>query len=122
MTNVVHRFFREMILERRRKWQHPTIDIHEDHFVFTRRRRPLRVLWSDVSQIDAGVLAMVSGDLFYVAVVVKGTRLEMDEFVDGFLPFENAIFVRWPEVKAKWHELHKAHAHKDILTTLWKRA
>jgi hypothetical protein len=122
MTNIVHRFFREMILERRRKWQRPTIDIRDEHFIYTRRRKPLRVLWSDVSQIDAGVLAMVSGDLFYVALVVKGARLEIDEFADGFRLLENAIFARWPDVQAKWLELHKAHAHKDILVTLWKRA
>jgi len=122
MTNIVHRFFREMVIERRRKWQRPTIDIRADHFIYTRRRKPLRVMWSDVTQIDAGVLAMVSGDLFYVGIAVKGERLEIDEFVDGFRLLENVIFERWPNVQAKWLELHKAHQHKDVLVTLWKRA
>ena len=78
--------------------------------------------WKDIVQIDAGVIALVSGDLFKIAIVsASGMRWEMDEFVDGFAALEAEIFKRFPSVHDKWLELHRAHAHRDILETLWKR-
>lgn len=122
MANAVQRFFREWGIERRRKRERATVDVREDHLVFTRRRKPLRVNWADVSQVDAGVMALVSGDLLYVTISATNvTRLMIDEFVDGFAALENALFARWPQIREKWNELHRAHTHQDILVTLWKR-
>jgi len=121
MANVIQRFLREWAIERRRKAERATVDVRDDHIVYTRRRKPLRAKWDEITQIDAGVLALVSGDLFYVAIVANGKRWEIDEFVDGFAALENAIFARFPDAREKWLELHRAHAHRDILHVLWKR-
>jgi hypothetical protein len=121
MPNVVQRFLREWKIERQRKRQRPTVDLKGEEIVFTRRRKRERLAWDAIVQIDAGVLALVSGDLFYVAIVAPNLRWEMDEFVDGFAALEAEIFKRYPTVRDKWTELHRAHAHNDILVTLWKR-
>lgn len=121
MPNVMQRFLREWRIERRRKRQRPTIDLRGDEIVFTRRRKPQRVAWNAITQIDAGVLAMVSGDLLYIVITAPGLRWEIDEFADGFAGLENALQSRMPGVREKWLELHRAHAHNDILVTLWTR-
>jgi len=121
MANVVERFLREWKIERRRRRQRPTVDIRSEEIVYTRKRKAQRVSWDAITQIDAGVLALVSGDLLYVAIVAPNTRWEIDEFVEGFANLETAIQARFPTVREKWLELHRAHAHNDILVTLWKR-
>ncbi len=121
MANIFQRFFREWAIERRRKAERATVDLKGEEIVYTRRRRPQRMAWKDIVRIDAGVVALVSGDLFKVAIVSEKMRWEIDEFVDGFAALEAEIFKRFPSVHDKWLELHRAHAHRDILETLWKR-
>lgn len=121
MPNVMQRFLREWRIERRRKRERATVDLKGDDIVYSRRRKKQNIAWDAITQIDAGVLAMVSGDLLYVAIVARNLRWEIDEFVDGFAALETAIQSRFPAVREKWLELHRAHAHNDILVTLWKR-
>lgn len=121
MPNVMQRFLREWRIERRRKRERATVDLRGEEIVYTRKRKPQRIAWEAIAQIDAGVLAMVSGDLLYVVIAGSNLRWEIDEFVDGFAALETAIQSRYPSVREKWLELHRAHAHNDILVTLWKR-
>jgi hypothetical protein len=117
----MQRFLREWRIERRRKRERPTVDLRGEEIVLTRSRKAQRIAWDAVTAIDAGVLALVSGDLLYVAVIAPNLRWEIDEFVEGFSNLEAAIQSRFPAMREKWLELHRAHAHNDILVTLWKR-
>ncbi len=121
MPNVMQRFLREWRIERRRKRQRPTVDLKGEEIVYTRRRKAQRVGWNAITRIDAGVLALVSGDLLYVAIEAPNLNWEIDEFTEGFANLETAIQSRFPDVRAKWLELHRAHAHNDIRVTLWTR-
>jgi hypothetical protein len=121
MPNVIKRFLREWKIERRRRRELATVDLKGDEIVYTRRRRRQRVAWDAIAQIDGGVLALVSGDLLYVVIVAPNLRWEIDEFTEGFAGLETAIHERIPGVREKWLELNRAHAHNDILVTLWKR-
>jgi len=121
MPHVIQRFLREWSIERRRRRERATVDLKGDEIVYTRRRKAQRVAWDAITEIDAGVLAMVSGDLLYVVIVAPGLRWQIDEFTEGFSGLENAVQARFPTVREKWLELHRAHGHNDILVTLWKR-
>jgi len=121
MPNLIQRFLREWRIERRRRRERATVDLKGDEIVYKRRRKAQHVKWSEITEIDGGVLAMVSGDLLYVVIVAPNLRWQIDEFTEGFAGLETAIHTRIPGVREKWLELNRAHAHNDILVTLWKR-
>ena len=45
-----------------------TFDLIPDGFVFTRRNKPVRMLWNEVVQIDAGMREYLTLDLFFAVI------------------------------------------------------
>ena len=105
-----------------RRGVYGTIDLVPDGFVYTRKGRAARILWNDVQRIDAGVLDLLTSDLFYVVVHTASQNLTIEEIVDGFRQLENGIFERWPQVQESWTALYRAPAsqprHETLLRTI----
>lgn len=101
-----------------RRGVYGTIDLIPDGFVYTRKRRSARILWNDVKRIDAGVLDLLTSDLFYVVVHTASENFRIEEIVDGFRQLENAIFERWPQIQEPWTALYKAPASQPRFETL----
>lgn len=120
MTNIITRFIREVMEPRRRRKDHAAIDVSEDGFVFTRRRKPASMKWDGVSEIAAGMRAIISGEIFYAVISGDGQRLEIDEFVEGFSNLETALFQHFPSVRARFTALQVEPAGDDRLEVLWK--
>ena len=109
-------------LTRSRRRHVATIDIVPDGFVFSWRKRERRVLWAEVSRIDAGIRDYLSFDGLYVVIFAGTKKLELDELDDGFRQFEAELFERWPQIREPWNKLLGANPHEPQYETLWQRA
>jgi hypothetical protein len=108
-------------LRRKRHKQIPTIDVNDDGFVFTFRKREDRMRWDEVTRIDAGMRDYLSFDALYVVMIAGKQEIEIDELDDGFRVFEQALFARWPEIRTAWNKLLASNPHEPQHLTLWRR-
>ncbi len=108
-------------VSRSRRKHVATIDIAPDGFVFTWRGRRSGMLWTDVSRIDAGMRDFLTFDGLYVMIFAGPSKIEVDEFDDGFRQFENELFRRWPQIREPWHRLLGTSPHEPQYETLWQR-
>lgn len=114
------RLWQEMGEGRKRRKEHATIDLKPDGFVFARKRKPVTMDWSDVTEIAGGTHAMITGELFYVVIAGGGHRLEINEYVDGFSAFEQALFERFPSVRERILKLQTTPSEHERFETMWK--
>ncbi len=98
-----------------------TVDIIPDGFVFTRRTTPVRILWDEVTQIEAGTRDYLTVDLFFTAIRTARGTVWIDEMVDGFRQLEAGVFEHWPWIRERWLELHAAPPHQPQRETLWRK-
>lgn len=108
-------------LTRSRRKRIGTIDVSNDGFVFTFRRRETTIRWSEITRIDAGMRDYFSFDGLYVIVYAGAVKLELDELDDGFRQFESAVFERWPQTRERWNKLLATSPHQPQYETLWQR-
>lgn len=98
-----------------------TIDVNQDGFVLTLRKRENRMRWTDVTRIDAGVRDYLSFDGLFILMWAGTAKIELDELDDGFRQFENALFERWPQIRSTWNKLLAGNPHEPQYETLWRR-
>lgn len=117
-------FFRRVrnTLTHSRRRHIATIDVSQDGFLFTFHKRETHILWADVERIDVGVRDYFSFDALYVVLFAKKGKLEIDELDDGFQPFENALFERWPQIREGWIKLLAGNPRQPQHATLWRQA
>lgn len=108
-------------LRRKRHKQTPTIDVNDDGFVFSFRKRESRMRWAEVTRIDAGMRDYLSFDALYVVMFAGKREIEIDELDDGFRVFEHALFARWPGIREAWNKLLASNPHEPHHLTLWRR-
>ena len=99
-----------------------TFDLLPDGFIFTNHRKPVTIRWDEIVQIDAGVRDYLTIDVFFAVIHTARTNVEIDELVDGFRQMESYVLERWPNVKARWHELQSGAPHQPHYESLWRRA
>lgn len=97
------------------------IDVLADGFVFTRSGRRQKIGWDEVVQIDGGTRDTISIDLFFAVFHTARGKLALDEYDDGFHPFETAVFARWPQIREQWIALQCGPLHQPQALTLWRR-
>ncbi len=98
-----------------------TIDMTDEGFIFTRRKRATTVRWADVTQIDAGMRDYFTFDGLYVVVHRGNRKVELDELDDGFLQFEDTMIQRWPHIRESLNRLQAGKLHEPQYETLWRR-
>ena len=98
-----------------------TIDLLNDGFLLTQRKRKIEIRWDDVVQIDGGVVDTLSLDLLFVVFKTSTQSVTVDELHDGFRTFESAIFERWPTLREHWVQLQCGPLHQPKYETLWQR-
>lgn len=108
-------------LARSRRRHTATIDVTEDGFVSTLKKRESRMRWADVSRIDAGMRDYLSFDALYVVMFAGKRQIEIDELDDGFRVFEHSLFERWPQIRDAWNKLLASNPHEPQHETLWRR-
>jgi hypothetical protein len=108
-------------LNHSRRKRMATIDLAPDGFLLTFRKRERRMRWADIDRIDAGIRDYFSFDGLYVVLFTAKTKLEIDELDDGFQPFENALFERWPQIRDDWNKLLIGNPREPQHATLWRR-
>lgn len=97
------------------------VDMTDDGFVFTARRRETRVRWDDVMRIDAGVRDCLTFDVVYFQIHSRTATIYIEELDEGFRQFEHTVLARWPEIRGAWEELQKAELFAAQHRTLWRR-
>jgi len=98
-----------------------TIDMVADGFICSERGRETAIHWNDVTRIEAGLRDLLTIDIFFVVIRAGAHELMIEEFADGFRQLENAIFERWPDVRAQYHALQNGEPHRPRRQTLWQR-
>jgi hypothetical protein len=99
-----------------------TLDVVPDGFVCARNGKSIRIAWDEIEQVDAGVRDMLTADMFYVVLHTPSGNHAIDELYDGFRQLENAMFERWPHIKAQWTSLYAGPPFQPRRETLWRRA
>ena len=98
-----------------------TLDVIPDGFIFTQREKPVQILWSEITQIDAGMQDYLMLDVFFAVLRTAREAVTVDELVDGFRHLENGVFEHWPQVRARWLALQGGPAHQPQYENLWRR-
>jgi hypothetical protein len=97
-----------------------TLDLIPDGFEFTERNAPMRILWSEITRIDAGMRDYLTVDLFFTVIHTAHETARIDELVDGFRHLETSVFAHWPEVRDRWLALQGTPHHQPQCETLWQ--
>lgn len=98
-----------------------TVDLTPDGFVLTQAKTSETALWTDITQIDAGVIDALASDRFYTVLHRTGHRFVIDEFTDGFQQLEFAIFERWPQIRKRWVAVYTGAPSEPRYEVLWRR-
>ena len=109
------------LAQTRRRSRICTIDLVDDGFVLTVRKRPRRVPWSDIVRIDAGIRDYVSSDELYFVMATAKLQLEIQELDDGFRLFELELFARWPQIREPIETMQRGNPHEPAFATVWRR-
>lgn len=97
-----------------------TLDLIPDGFEFTERHAPVRILWDDITRIDAGMRDYLTVDLFYTLIHTAQETVTIDELVDGFRHLETSVFAHWPQIRERWLALQGTPHHQPRFETLWQ--
>ena len=97
-----------------------TLDLIPDGFEYTGARRTVRILWHEITQIDAGMRDLLTIDVFFAVVHTPRESAIVDEFVDGFRQLEQGIFEGWPQVRERWLSLQAGPPRQPRFETLWR--
>ena len=97
-----------------------TFDLVPDGFIFTQRNMPVKILWSDITQIDGGMRDYLTVDIFFVVIHTANKKVIIDELVDGFRQLEYGILEHWPEIRERWLALQATPHHLPQFETLWR--
>ena len=112
---------RNNLVQLRRRGRICTIDVSDDGFVLTVRKRERRMRWADIVRIDAGIRDFVTSDELYVVMAGATSEIELQELDDGFRQFEIALFARWPEIREPVERLQRGNPHEPHRETVWRR-
>jgi len=97
-----------------------TLDLIPDGFEFTPRNVPIRILWRDITRIEAGMRDYLTVDLFFAVIRTAHKTVTIDELVDGFRHLETGVFEHWPQIRDRWLALQGTPHHQPQFEALWQ--
>lgn len=115
------RRLRNTIAFSRRRARICSVDLTEDGFVLTVRKREQRMRWSDIVRIEAGIRDFLTSDELYVVLADGKRQIEVQEIDDGFRLFEVELFARWPSIRDPIERMQRGNLHEPHHEKLWTR-